>query len=152
MRGFESLSGLIIMKEKNQEFHIGLKAFIRKNNALLILRESDRYKSGGKWELPGGRIKNTEVNLPLEKVLTRELSEELGDAVKVKIGKVLFVWKRLTHPDKKVFLVGFDCSYKAGDIKLSDEHTDFAWIKVKDTKNYRFVDGYKEVIVNYFKK
>jgi len=140
------------MAKQHQNFHVGLKVFINKNNSLLIVRESEKYKSGGKWELPGGRINQDESNKSLETILKRELSEELGRNLKVKIGKLFSVWRRLTHPDAQIFLVGLNCIYENGDVKLSDEHIDYAWIKAKEINKYKFVDGYKKQIVKYFKK
>jgi len=141
-----------MIKEQHQNFHVGLKAFIDKDKSLLIVRESKKYKSGGKWELPGGRINKDEINQTLEKILERELSEELGWSLKVKIGKLFSVWRRMTHPDAKVFLVGFNCIYKNGNIKLSSEHINYVWIKAKEINKYKFADGYKEQIIKYFKK
>lgn len=130
---------------------MGLKAFIRKDDRLLIVRESDKYKSGGAWELPGGRIKESELNTALSEILQREIVEELGNAFKVRIGSVLHVWRRPTHPDGPVFLVGFDCYYESGDITVSEEHTETAWIQKSNIDEYLFADGFKEAIEKFFK-
>ncbi len=156
MRGFESLPGLRgNMDDNNQKFMVGLKAFICRSDEsgkkVLILQESAAYKNGGQWELPGGRILESETKLPLEEILQREISEELGDDIKLEIGGVAAAWRRYTHPDSPVFLVGFSCIYKGGEIKLSDEHMNFAWIELKDVNKYVFVEGYKEIIEKFLR-
>lgn len=140
------------MQEKNQVFHVGLKAFVRKGNKLLILRESDAYQGGSRWELPGGRIKATEGAIPLSQILRRELHEECGKNMHVQIGAPILAWRRPTHPEHKVFLVGFRCRYVSGEPKLSPEHSDYAWITARDIEKYNFAAGYRKTIVNYFKK
>ncbi|MBI2096713.1 MAG: NUDIX domain-containing protein [Candidatus Sungbacteria bacterium] len=138
--------------EKNQNFHVGLKAFVQKGRKLLILQESDRYKSGGKWELPGGRIKETESDVSSKDILERELKEECGRTLKVKVGEIVSVWIRGDHPDAQIFLVGFECKYKSGQPTLSNEHISYAWIEKGDVRKYNFAGGYLESIKEFFKK
>ena len=57
-----------------QRFEVSLKAFLRRGEKALFLRERDT----GYWELPGGRIEVGEEALEHSAILLREIAEELG--------------------------------------------------------------------------
>ncbi len=137
--------------EDNAFFHVGMKGYISKEGKLLIVRESEAFEDGGKWELPGGRIGHDEVDSPFQDVLRREIAEECG-AVRVRIGEIVHVFRRHFANGKRVVLLGFDCEYLEGEIVLSDEHEKYAWISEEDMKKYEFVNGYEEAIRTYFQK
>ena len=138
--------------EDNKHFYVGLKAFIGKGDALLILRESEKFDGGGKWELPGGRIGNDEDDKTLQEVMLREVEEECGKALRVKVGDIVHVFRRQFANGEWVFLTGFDCEYLSGEVELSDEHCEYAWITQSDMEKYEFVKGYKEAIEILFSK
>ena len=75
----------------------------------------------------------------LKTSIHREIEEETG--LVIKIGKPIATWtwqiKAEPHP---VFLVGYDCKYISGEVKLSSEHSEFHWV----TKN-----NYKDVTEKY---
>ena len=110
---------------------MGLKILLRKGGKILLLRD------GQGLDLPGGRIDNVEYRVSLERVITREIREELGPNVKYTLGKPLFHFRRARRPrnlyPKFVFLAVYDAEWRAGDIKLSFEHTAYEWI---DPKKY----------------
>lgn len=136
---------------ENQTFQVGLKAFIRKGDTLLVLRENDYDKKGDcGWELPGGRVQTDETEVSLEEILRREIAEECGDGLVVTVGSVRQVWRRIV-PWGQIFLVGFECLYNSGEIVLSDEHNAFAWISESDLGTYQFAQGYQEPIAEFFK-
>jgi len=83
--------------------------------------------------LPGGRIDVDEFNTPLEKVVHRELAEELGEDVKFfvdinhpkGIGRHLVpVQNSALGQEVHIFYVFFPGKYISGDIKISDEHNE----------------------------
>jgi len=58
-------------------YQVALKIFLRNGRNVLFLKDDK-----GKWDLPGGRIDTVESKVPLEKILAREVGEELGRKVK----------------------------------------------------------------------
>ena len=146
-------NSLMQAMEDNKLFFVGLKAFIAKDGKLLILREfaSEKYPSGKKWEIPGGRITESEERTPLIDVLLREVREECG-SIEIIVGEVFHVFRRQFPNGEWVFLAGFDCSYISGEVTLSHEHTEYAWIIEADMEHYDFVNGYEEAIRAYFRK
>lgn len=101
-------------------FQIAAKSIIKNNDDILILITSDGY-----YDFPGGRMDESEIDLSLHEVLTRELEEELGGNFKFNIGDVTFVSKRRydkNNKDFRVLAIFFEVNYKGGEVKLSDEH------------------------------
>lgn len=141
---------------KNKLSYIGVKALIVDGNKVLITQEPTWFVGGGKWELPGGKIAEGEEETPLEEILLREINEELGDDFKVEVGNVIDImrrpWNRPGCESDLVFLAVFKCHYKGGDIKLSEENNSSAWIDENDIDKFEFIEGYKKVLQNYFKK
>lgn len=117
------------MKRDYGIFQVGLKVLLRKGGKVLLLRMND----DDQWlDLPGGRIDNVEYRMPFEKIIAREVREELGPKIKYVLGRPLFHFRRArrgnrAHP-KFVFLVVYDAQWKSGEVKLSAEHRAYEWI------------------------
>jgi 8-oxo-dGTP pyrophosphatase MutT (NUDIX family) len=113
---------------ENQLFHVGQKAFINKNGKVLVLMDRNMGV-----DLPGGRIQIGETNF--NEALQREVTEETS--LEIAIGKPLLTWYLVFGPKsqnagKKIFVVGYQCDYIAGEVKLSEEHKDFQWVTKED--------------------
>ena len=113
------------MKRDFGVFHVALKVLLRKGNEVLFLRTSDV----GGLDLPGGRIDNIEMQTPLEKIIAREVREEIGPTVKYKLKKPVFQFRRYV-PARKIynFLTVYEATFLSGRIRLSSEHTSYRWI------------------------
>lgn len=110
------------------EFRLAAKGFIVEKGKLLILKRSDYTKQmPGIWELPGGRLEQGED--PLEGV-QREVLEETG--LEIEVLNPLTV-RHFTRVDGQVItLIIFVCRAKTKQVKLSNEHTEFAWVSVSE--------------------
>ena len=113
-----------------QQFEVSLKAFIISDTRILLVQESDT----GFWELPGGRIDVGEERVDHAAILAREIAEELGPDVRVRIGSEAVTWVR-QRPTDGVFglIVARVCRFEAGEVKLSDEHTAQRWVTRDET-------------------
>lgn len=120
------------MKRDYGIFQVGLKILLRRGSKVLFLRDDQGL------DLPGGRIDNVEYRTSLEKIVAREVREELGPKLKYLLGNPIFHFRRARRGKdanpRHVFLVIFDAQWKAGEIKLSFEHSEYTWI---DPKKYR---------------
>jgi len=135
-------------------FCIGQKAFIEKNGKVLVL-----FDPVEGLDFPGGKIQEGEAKdgdaSSLIKSLQREAMEETG--LEIEVFNPFAVWyhefpKNHRNYPKVVYLVGFRCKYKSGELKLSEEHNDFRWV---DRNNYKEVDDgsdYFDVLGKYFEQ
>ncbi len=132
-----------------QVFEVALKAFIVRDDALLMVREAAGEKL---WELPGGRIEVGEEHLPAGSVLRRELVEELGPSFHVEIGDPVATFIR-PAPERNafVFLVGFLCADPRGQIELSSEHVEYGWHSREACASLALAPGYEEALARLWR-
>ncbi len=115
--------------EQKDTYFVAVKVFLEKDGKLLILKDSF-----GDWDLPGGRIKTDEFEVPLEQIIQRKIGEELGDEIKYTIGKpVVFMRHQRQesvpgNPTVRIFAVGYEGTLESGDIHLSERHTEMKWV------------------------
>jgi len=122
-------------------YFVAVKLFLRDGDRLLITHDIF-----GSWDLPGGRIKKDEFEKPLEAVIERKMSEELGDDVHYSLGKpkVFFRVERMEQGidmPVRIFAVGYEAEYKAGQIKLGKHHDEYRWVDVGDFKPEELFEG-----------
>ncbi len=108
-------------------FKINQNIVLKNDNGEILILEKD-----GKWMLPGGRLDKDEL---LEKGLRREIEEETGISD--------FVIEKISSVDMSdsgdTFIVIFVGHVKdVLEIKLSNEHQDYAWIKPESLDDYSF--------------
>lgn len=110
-------------------YQVATKALIRDGDKVLVLVTPDGY-----LDFPGGRVDESERDLPWIDALRREVTEEIGEAMQIDIGQTLFVSKRQYHKDGQthhIAAIFFECQYRAGDITLSDEHGSYGWLTLQ---------------------
>ena len=115
------------------EFKVALKAIIQKDGNILGLKRSaieDVYAE--LWDIPGGKI---EYGEGIVDGITREIREETGLTVAIE-PRPWSVWTFMT-PAKQRQTVGVTllAKYVSGNVKLSNEHTDYRWMPPTDVVN-----------------
>lgn len=145
---------------ENQLLHeVVITAIVVKDGKYLITRRSlNKKRFPGKWTVPGGRLEiNDYINLPketehywynvLEKVLKREVKEEVG----INIKNIVYVTSLATiHADGSPSLV-ISCmaEYDSGEIQLQESETDkYSWVSLEEAKSHDLLDGiYDELVM-----
>jgi 8-oxo-dGTP pyrophosphatase MutT (NUDIX family) len=147
------------MTTENLLHEVAITAIIIRNKKYLITRRSlSKKRFPGKWTVPGGKLETKDyIELPkdtefywynvLEKVLRREVKEEVG----IEIKNIEYVTSLATvHSDGNPSLV-ISCvaDYVKGKVKLQKEETDdFAWVSLTEAKKYDLIDGiYDELVM-----
>ena len=105
-------------------------ALIIKDGKVLIAKRATGDKHVlGKWEFPGGKVKDNET---LEEAIEREINEEFE--IKVKARR--FITNNICkYPNKTVDLKLYECDYVEGEIKLHD-HFEYLWIDKNKLLDY----------------
>jgi 8-oxo-dGTP diphosphatase len=130
------------------QFNLAVKGIIQKEDKILVLKRSvsDNHKPGA-WETVGGGM--DEPASPQE-ALRREIQEETGLEVEVKEPFNVFTFTK----DTGEFMVGitFICNYSSGEVALSNEHSEYRWIKPEDFKHLSSVPSLYDEIEKYAQK
>jgi 8-oxo-dGTP diphosphatase len=113
-------------------FRNAAKAFIIHNGQLLIMkrRPNDPQKPGA-WDIPGGRLELGED--PFEG-LKREAREEIGCEIEIEMP--ISVHHFVRDDGQKITLTIYLSKFLSGDIKLSEEHTEYKWIDLNEAPNF----------------
>lgn len=130
---------------------LAVKAFIISpdKKVLLIKRASDDPHYAGIWEIPGGRLSLGED--PFEG-LKREVKEETNLTIEVK--NPISVNHFIRDDGQKVTLIVFLCKSNDKNVKLSEEHTEFLWIDLREIKKKLHKNFHKDADIfnKYFSK
>lgn len=109
-------------------FGLAVSAFVHDGSGryLLLRRSKTCIHFGNQWETPGGKIRPEE---PFDVALLREVKEESGlDVIlEATAGVTEFEIEKL-----RVVLLHMHARAVSTAVKLSDEHTDYAWLRPED--------------------
>lgn len=113
------------------KFRNAVKAFIVKEGKLLLIKRrlNDVHKPGD-WDIPGGRLELGEN--PFDG-LKREAQEETALEIEIILPLDVHFFSR--DDGQKIQLTIFLCKQTGGEIKLSEEHTEYKWMDLKSDIN-----------------
>lgn len=117
------------MKEKPYKLATRVLIKDRLGRCLLLKRSLTSKTNGGKWEFPGGKVDSGE---DFYEALKREITEETG--LKVSFQRVAGAVE-MEMPDFKVAQIILEANTQASEVRLSNEHSEYAWIKPQDLLN-----------------
>ena len=112
---------------------------------VLIARRAPHKKLAGKWEFPGGKVKDFEDHAT---ALERELQEELGIKTKT---RNYFCSNVHDYGDFEIRLIVYFSDYIEGKYELND-HDMIEWIEIKELKKLDLASADIPVIEKLMKK
>jgi len=129
----------------HKPFSLSAKVVIRdKEGRCLLLKRSMSSKGNpGKWDLPGGKVDTGES---LEQGLLREVGEETG--LTISLPRVLGAAES-ESPTKRVAYLIFEGHVESGQVHISSEHDDFAWVDNQDLANVNMVEQFRPFLQAY---
>jgi 8-oxo-dGTP diphosphatase len=140
--------------DSSRVFLVSLKAFIVEEGKLLVLENATEKRSGSsQWELPGGLL---EIGEALEEGLIREVQEETG--LGISVGGIVAAWDHWERDfefadgrivDARIVEIAFACQVVAGEVKLSDEHSQFKWASREELQKLDHAANSREAIEAY---
>jgi 8-oxo-dGTP diphosphatase len=89
---------------------------------LLLQRSANVHTDPGLWEIPGGKLEYGEA---VDDTLIREVGEETG--LTIVVGPPFSIVNFAKEPFW-VTCETFACRHGQGEVRLSEEHDDFAWV------------------------
>ena len=112
----------------NKPYALSVKVVIlEKSGCCLLLKRSlnDRWNPG-KWEFPGGKVEPGEQ---FDEALLRETMEETGLIISLirVVGATEFELL-----DRKVAEIIMEGHLESGEVHLSNEHDDYAWVALRE--------------------
>ena len=129
----EKSVGAVITREKNDEIEF------------LIVKRSDKENY---WEYPKGHQDKGETDL---ETLHRELEEEIGlkrpNIIKNFQHRISYKSSKGTKRVLLYFLVLIN-----EDIQLSEEHSDYKWLRLEDVTSYFDYNDMKELTLDAFNR
>ena len=115
-------------------------ALIESKGKYLVLKRSDKnITNKGKWQFPEGKIKFGE---DVFKALKREVEEETN--LVVVNAKLIGIHSQIlneAHGVFRLFRSVFKCKV-IGKIKLSEDHSEYAWVNKKELEKLDFLEGF----------
>ena len=148
---FVNLCGNINMNNPQEsemaEFKVALKAIIQKDGKILVLKRScEEDVFAELWDIPGGKIEYGEKIID---GIKREVFEETGLDVEIEF-RPWSLWSFMT-PAKERQTVGITllAKYLGGEVKLSNEHTDYKWIYPSEFADMSADPSLKNEIAKY---
>lgn len=128
------------------QLQIGVKVLIKNSEGrYLFLKRSKLLASDVKnsWDIPGGRI-NPEENL--QNALVREVAEEIHFTLENEptliAAQDIFVDKMNLHVVRLTYVTVEDIP----NVILSDEHTDYTWRHLKNSRDLNIEPYLREVL------
>ena len=123
---------------------------VKAGQVLIIKRAAHEKVYPGKWCVPGGKLDRSEYEHtpkttrdswygPIEATLRREVKEETNLEIEKPQLLVDLVFIR---PDNiAAVTLSYWAKYKSGEVKISEDFDDFAWVKPKDAAKFDMIDG-----------
>lgn len=142
--------------EKEELHFVAVTGIINRQGKYLIVKRSPNQAAFPCfWTVPGGKLRKSDyLHSPkdtpdswynvLEKVLKREIKEEVG--LKVRDIRYLLNLIYIRSDGIPTIVMSFYCIYESGQVKLSDELQEYSWVAIDELGKYEFISGIREEI------
>lgn len=126
----------------NLEYGLTVRGIIKNNdgNILIVKRHPKSRTDPGMWELPGGKVEPGEF---FTSALVREIKEETG--LDCKVGDFAEAVQN-DYSHKRTVQIMMYLNDVKGDVKISDEHTDWMWAGLDEIKLLELSTSFKKVL------
>lgn len=142
---------------KDKAHYITVTAIVIKDGKFLIAKRSPNEKIWPNlWTVPGGKMEVSDYTQRpkdtsehwynvFDDVVKREVKEEVG--LEIRNLKYLTSIAFIRPDGIPSIIVSMYADHAGGDVILSDELVDHAWITMDEAKNYKFIEGIYEELV-----
>lgn len=129
----------------NKPISLSVKAIVRDDQSrwLLLKRSKSSKSNAGRWDLPGGKMDACER---VDQAIIREICEETG--LDVAIIRVVGA-SESESPERRIAYLIFECAIESGEVRLSDEHEEYAWVECKDLPSMDIIPQFRAIAQDY---
>ncbi len=126
----------------DRPYGLTVRGIIKNNaNEILIVKRHPKSRTDPEmWELPGGKVEKGEF---FADALVREIKEETN--LDVNIGDFAEAIQNDYMHKRTVQVMMYLCDVK-GEVKISDEHTDWMWVDLEKIKGLEISTSLKKVL------
>ena len=133
---------LKLVIEMDRPYGLTVRGIIKNNaNEILIVKRHPKSRTDPEmWELPGGKVENGEF---FADALVREIKEETD--LDVEVGDFAEAIQN-DYMHKRTVQVMMYLDDVKGEVKISDEHTDWMWADLEKIKGLEISTSLKKVL------
>ena len=123
-------------------YGLTVRGFIKNNNEeILIVKRHPKSKTDPEmWELPGGKVEDGEY---FTKALVREIKEEVN--LDCEVGDLCEAVQN-DYSNKRTVQLYMHLDNVNGDVKISEEHTEFMWASIDMLKSLEISTSLKKML------
>lgn len=134
------------MKDYCHKYIVGVVVIIEAQGKILALKRTQKEESSpGVWENIAGKV---EAEDDLLGAVYREIQEESGLKAEVDPAPIGIIKTRRNDDD--MFLICYKAKYISGDVKLSEEHDEYAWLTPEEFSNKTIFPKLAEMVREHF--
>jgi 8-oxo-dGTP pyrophosphatase MutT (NUDIX family) len=142
------------MDTSKDQYFVAVKVFLKDGMGRLLITK-DRF---GDWDIPGGRLRENDFEMPLEEVVRRKMKEELGEDINYQLGKPDIFMRHQrdeiletgNREKRRIFAIGYEAEYLGGDISLGNNHEKYEWVDLeKFVPEDYFIGGWLAGVKEY---
>jgi 8-oxo-dGTP diphosphatase len=132
----------------DKPFALAVKALVadERGRILAIRRSAASSQFGGNWDLPGGKVDPGES---FDVALVREVAEETGLSITLTgvAGATEY-----DCPKVRLAVLFMGAAVESGEVQLSSEHDDYAWVERSKLPEMGFAGQLREFICDYCRR
>ena len=123
-------------------YGLTVRGVIKNNNEeILIVKRHPKSKTAPEmWELPGGKVEDGEY---FTKALVREIKEEVN--LDCEVGDLCEAVQN-DYSNKRTVQLYMHLDNVNGDVKISEEHTEFMWASIDMLKSLEISTSLKKML------
>ena len=123
-------------------YGLTVRGVIKNNNEeILIVKRHPKSKTDPEmWELPGGKVEDGEY---FTKALVREIKEEVN--LDCEVGELCEAVQN-DYSNKRTVQLYMHLDNVNGDVKISEEHTEFMWASIDMLKSLEISTSLKKML------
>jgi ADP-ribose pyrophosphatase YjhB (NUDIX family) len=107
---------------------IAVTAIVKKGNKyLLAKRAEDDDQAPGAWSIPGGKVEKGKGEGRLEKILKKEVMEEVGIKIKDEV-KLIYNDSFIRSSGDHVVMLTFLCEWESGEARALEDQEKVVWL------------------------